>query len=195
MRILAELRARAGEKERTPRELQHRVRNNLQTVMSLVGRAVRRARHPEAVGALRTVGDGIEVLRLIHNKTYRTDGGDRTCLGTYLAEPAASLLAFHGAEVAATIRLITDIKRLDVSTDIPIPFGLITSEFISNSPRYAFDDDYSAIELRLERAGSNMVRVALQDDGKVLPAERSGGTAIRLINGLARQVGATSQWS
>ena len=45
LRIMAELRNRADDKERLLEELQHRVKNNLQTVMTLVGRATRRADH------------------------------------------------------------------------------------------------------------------------------------------------------
>ena len=196
LRIVAELRNRADEKDRLLRELQHRVKNNLQTVMTLVSRAVRRARHPEAVSALRSVGDGVEALRLIHDKIYSTnDGSDRTCLGTYLAELAASLLAFHGKEVLARIRLVSDIERLEVTSDTAVPFGLITSEFITNSLRYAFGDNPGTIGLRVENTGSGQVRVTLWDDGRGLPAERSGGTGIRLIDGLARQAGAAAAWS
>ncbi len=196
LRIVAELRDRADEKERLLRELQHRVKNNLQTVMSLVGRAVRRARHPEAVSALRGIGDGVEALRLIHDKIYRTEGGmDRTCLGTYLAELAASLLAFHGKEVLARVRLVSDIERLEVTFDTAVPFGLIMSEFITNSLKYAFGGGPGLVGLRVEDAGAGQVRVTLWDDGRGLPAERSGGTGIGLIGGLARQVGATATWS
>ena len=196
LRIVAELRDRADKKERLLRELQHRVKNNLQTVMTLVGRAVRRARHPEAVGALRSVGDGIEALRLVHDKIYQSDGGvDRTCLGTYLAELAASLLAFHGKEVLARVRLVSDIERLEVASDTAVPFGLITSEFITNSLKYAFGDGPGVIGLRVEDTGSGVTRVTLWDDGRGLPAERSGGTGVGLIDGLARQAGATAAWS
>ena len=187
MRIVAELRDRADEKERLLRELQHRVKNNLQTVMTLVGRAVRRARHPEAMGALRDIGDGIEALRLVHDKIYQSDGGlDRICLGIYLAELAASLLAFHGKEVLARVRLVSDIERLDVLSDTAVPFGLIMSEFVTNSLKYAFDDGPGVIGLRVENAGAGQVHVTLWDDGKGLPAERAGGTGVSLIGGLAR---------
>lgn len=196
LRILAELRERAEEKERLLQELQHRVKNNMQTVMTLVGRAVRSARHPEAVAALRGIGDGIEALRLVHERIYRAGAdGDGTCLGTYLAELAASLLAFHGKDVQARIRLVSDIERLAATADAAIPVGLITSEFITNSLKYAFGDGSGTIGLRVEDAGAGMARVVLWDDGKGLPDVRAGGTGIGLISGLARQAGATVSWS
>lgn len=55
------------------------------------------------------------------------------------------------------------------------------------------------IGLRVEAGGSGLqsgeVRVTLWDDGGGLPAERSGGTGVGLIDGLARQAGATAAWS
>ena len=196
LRMLAELRRRAEENERLLQELQHRVKNNLQTAMTLIGRAVRRARHPEAVAALRGIGDGIEALRLVHESIYRAGtGADAMCLGTYLAELAASLLAFHGKDVQARIRLVSDTERVGTTADAAIPIGLITSEFITNSLKYAFDDGAGTIGLRVEDAGTGLVCVTLWDDGKGLPDARPGGTGISLIAGLARQVGATVSWS
>ena len=196
LRILAELRQRAEEKERLLQELQHRVKNNLQTAMMLVGRAVRRARHPEAVAALRGIGDGIEALRLVHDSIYRAGAGaDAMCLGTYLAELAVSRLAFHGKDVQARIRLVSDIERVAATADTAIPIGLITSEFITNSLKYAFDDGPGTIGLRVEDAGAGVVCVTPWDEGKGLPDARPGGTGISLIADLARQVGATVSWA
>lgn len=195
LRIMRELRDRADEKERLLRELQHRVKNNLQTVMNLVALRVRRARTPEATQALRAVGDGIEALRLVHDKIYSAnDGVDRTCLGTYLGELAASLLRFHGKEVAAKVRLVADVERLEVHPDFAVPLGLVTSEFITNSLKYAFGNGRGVIGLQVERTEPELARVILWDDGRGLPEDRSGGTGLKLIEGLVRQVGGTPQW-
>jgi two-component sensor histidine kinase len=196
LRIVQELRDRAEEKERLLRELQHRVKNNLQTVMNLVSLRVRRARMPEVAQELRAVGDGIEALRLVHDKIYSAnDGVDRTCLGTYLGELAASLLRFHGTDVSKTVRLIADIERIEVHPDCAVPLGLVTSEFITNSLKYAFGNGRGVIGVRVERSEPELARVILWDDGRGLPADRSGGTGLRLIDGLVRQVGGTPQWS
>jgi two-component sensor histidine kinase len=195
LRIHQELRDRAEEKERLLRELQHRVKNNLQTVMNLVSLRVRRARTPEAAQELRAVGDGIEALRLVHDKIYSAnDGMDRTCLGTYLGELAASLLRFHGKEVSTKVRLIADVERLEVHPDCAVPLGLAASEFVTNSLKYAFGNGRGVIGVRVERAEPELARVILWDDGRGLPAERSGGTGLKLIEGLVRQVGGTPQW-
>ncbi len=195
LRIVQELRDRAEEKERLLRELQHRVKNNLQTVMNLVSLRVRRARTPEMAQELRAVGDGIEALRLVHDKIYSAhDGMDRTCLGTYLGELAASLLRFHGTDVSMKVRLIADVERIEVHPDCAVPLGLVTSEFFTNSLKYAFGNGRGVIGVRVERAEPELARVILWDDGRGLPADRSGGTGLRLIEGLVRQIKGTPQW-
>ena len=195
-RMLSELRQRAAEKEHLLQELQHRVKNNLQVIMNLVSVRLRRARHPEAVSELRAVGDGIEALRLVHQKIYSAgEGASHTCLGTYLGELGASLLRFHGEEVAKRIRLVADVQRLDVAPDTAVSFGLITSEFFTNSLRYAFDGRPGVIGLQVERIGDEVARITLWDNGKGLPQIRSGGTGLRLIDRLAEQAGATPTWT
>jgi two-component sensor histidine kinase len=195
LRIHQELRDRAEEKERLLRELQHRVKNNLQTVMNLVSLRVRRARTSEAAQELRAVGDGIEALRLVHDKIYSANAGmDRTCLGTYLGELTASLLRFHGKDVSTKVRLVADVERLEVHPDCAVPLGLVTSEFVTNSLKYAFGNGRGVIGVRVERAEPETACVTLWDDGRGLPVDHSGGTGLSLIEGLVQQVKGTSQW-
>jgi len=195
LRIVQELRDRAEEKERLLRELQHRVKNNLQTVMNLVSLRARRARTAEAASELRAIGDGIEALRLVHDKIYSAnDGIDRTCLGTYLGELAASLLRFHGTDVSTKVRLVADVERLEVHPDCAVPLGLVTSEFVTTSLKYAFGSGRGVIGVRVERTEPEMACVTLWDDGRGLPVDRSGGTGLKLIEGLVRQVGGTPRW-
>ena len=71
---------------------------------------------------------------------------------------------------------------------------LITSEVITNSLKHALGDGYGTIGLWMENTGAGQMGVTLWDDGKGLLARQSGGTGIGLIEGLARQVGATVAW-
>ena len=194
-RMLAELRKRADEKERLLRELQHRVKNNLQTVLGMVRRSVRRADSPRTADALRSIGDGIEALRMVHEKIYRSaESLDETCLGTYLADLVTSLLDFHGRAVATRVKLVTEIERIDVPADVAVPFGLIASEFVTNSLKYAFASRRGRIGIQVELSDDTKLRVILWDDGPGRPPEPTRSTGIGVINGLARQVGGTAVW-
>ena len=75
------------------------------------------------------------------------------------------------------------------------PLGLIVNEFITNSLKYAFDGPEGTVGLRLEPSRGGAARLTLWDDGRGLPADRSGGTGMRMIEGLARQLSARVDWS
>lgn len=189
-----ELRRRAEDNERLLRELQHRVKNNLQVIVGLVGVQLRRAEHPEARRVLRAIGQRVEALRLLHDKLYVGGAVDRVDLGAYVTELAGSLLRFHGEE-NPRIRLVLEVKRLTVSPEQAAPIGLVVNEFITNSLKHAFDDGTEgSIGLRLEPRRGGMAQLTLWDDGKGLPADRHGGTGMRMIEGLARQLSAQAAW-
>jgi two-component sensor histidine kinase len=196
LRAAAELRRRAEENERLLRELQHRVKNNLQVMVGLVEVQARKASAPEAKGALRAVGRRVEALRLLHDKLHLAGEVDRVDLGDYLGQLAGGLLRFHEGE-SMRIRLVLEVERgLVASPDQAAPLGLVVNEFVTNSLKHAFGDGRGAVGLRLEAAGDGELCLALWDDGKGLPRGRpaGGGTGMRMVENLARQLGARASW-
>ena len=193
LRMVHELRREAEDKARLLRELQHRVRNNLQAITSLIRLQQRRVKGREAARQLEAVEQRIEALRLVHEKLYTSGEVEQLCLGTYLGELSASLLRFRVPE-AGKVRLVSDLQRLQVSPQLAVPLGLIVNEFIVNSLKYAFDDGSGTIGIRLEESAPGIARLTLWDDGKGLPQERRDGVGMPLISGLAQQIGAAAEW-
>ena len=126
-----------ADKGRLLRELQHRVKNNLQMVTSLVRLQERRSRSAEARRELLAVGRRIETLSLVYEKLYAAGEVERVDLGTYLGELGGSLLRLHAGE-APGVRLRTEAESLVVPLDKAVPLGLIANEFVTNSFKYAF---------------------------------------------------------
>lgn len=192
-----EVRSRAGDNERLLRELQHRVKNNLQVIVGLVQLQLRRATEAETREALRAVSQRVDALRLLHDKLYVSGEVDRVDLGAYLADVAGTLLRFH-EEDRTRVRLVLEVRDVTVSPEQAAPLGLMVNEFITNSLKYAFGgvpgESEGTIGLRLEPGRGGAVRMTLWDDGKGLPLERSGGTGMRMIDGLARQLATRTEW-
>ena len=193
-RITSELRTRANEKERLLDELQHRVKNNLQVITSLVRLQASRAQHHEAQRELTVIGHRIETLRLVHDQLHAVGGADRVDLGHYLDVLASTLMKFHG-EQANSIRLVSELKPVVMSSGAAVPLGIIATEFITNSFKYAFDGMPGTIGVRLERAAADKVRFTLWDDGKGLAEDRRVGTGTQLVAGFARQLRAEVDWT
>ena len=193
IRILRELRLAVADKDRLLRELQHRVKNNLQMVTSFIRLQERRARSTEAQRELLAVGRRIETLSLVYEKLYAAGEIERVDLGTYLGELGGSLLRLH-TEEAPGVRLRTDVESLAVPVDKAVPVGLIVNEFVTNSFKYAFQGQPGTIGLELARAEPGKARLRLWDDGRGMPQDHKAGTGLPLIQGFVRQIGGTATW-
>jgi two-component sensor histidine kinase len=192
-RTTLELRTRADEKERLLNELQHRVKNNLQVITSLVQLQASRAEHPEVKRELTVISHRVETLRLVHDHLYAAGEVDRVDLGNYLGVLASTLLAFHG-EQGRDIRLVTELESVSALASAAVPLGIIATEFITNSFKYAFDGSPGTIGIRLETV-ADKVRLTIWDDGKGLPENRLAGTGMQLVAGFARQLHADVEWA
>ena len=174
LRMIGELRREAEEKAHLLEELQHRVRNNLQAMSSLVRLQQGRAGSSEAAAELATIGQRIEALGLVHQKLYDSDEVAQLSLGAYLGELSASLLRFRAPE-AGNVRLVVDVEEMQLEPRRALPLGLIVNEFIVNSLKHAFDHGNGTIGIRLKAGPPGTVRLTLWDDGKGLPQQRNGG--------------------
>ena len=193
LRILTALRQRAQEKDQLLQELQHRTKNNLQVISSLVRLQAQRTALPQVRDELQKITTRIESLRLLHDKLYTAGEVDRVDLGGYLVDFAGAVLRFHG-ELSARIRLVTDVERVMVPTQTAVPLGLIANEFLTNSLKYAFEGRAGRIGIQVERPAGGATLVRLWDDGKGMPAEHGSGTGMFLIENLARQIASEVGW-
>lgn len=178
------------------RELQHRIKNNITAITSLVRLRVKAADTEDARRELRVIGERIETLRLIHEQVYAGSGVDRLGLRPYVTALLSGLLDLH-REVP--VRLDADIEDMEISTDNAVPLGLILNEFTTNSLKYAFDETGGTITVRAVRVDDECVRITIADDGCGLPPEPlrtrpATGTGMGLIAGLLRQLRADAHW-
>jgi two-component sensor histidine kinase len=191
---------RAAEKNETLlHELQHRIKNNIGAISSLVRMRVNRTQSEDARRELSIIGDRIDALRLVHEQVYAAKSGDQVSLRSYATLLLEGLLELHRE---TPVRLDARIEDVEIKSDTAIPLGLILNEFTTNSLKYAFEGDRTAGEniifLQAYKLGDRL-RVRICDNGKGLPAETRGvrpgfGTGRALIEGLARQIGAVPEW-
>jgi two-component sensor histidine kinase len=194
LRINAELMRRAEEKDQLLRELQHRIKNNLQILTSLVNFQSRRSTEPTVRNELGKIAQRINALSLVHEKLYVTGQVDHIELGGYLSDIARSLLRVHEGG-GRTVRLFSDTERIDAAPELAINLGLVTNEFVTNSLKYAFKDTGGSIGIELKRLPNSLVSLQLWDDGKGLPTEVARGSGMILIESLARPMATDIRWS
>ncbi len=180
-------------------ELQHRVKNHFGIIMSMVHLRGREARSDEARAELASIGKRIETLRLVHEQLYIGGLSDRLQLRSYVTQLLENLCGTRTGP-AGNVRLDLAISDVDLPADLAVPLGLILNEFVTNSLKYAFDESGGTIAVVVEPLVSGLVRVRMSDDGRGLPAPpataaRGSSTGMRIMTGLARQIGAEPVWT
>ena len=178
------------------RELQHRIKNNIGVITSVMQLRMNRATSKEVRDELGIVMERIEAMRLVHEQVYAADRGDRLPLHGYVTQLLGGLLALHSK---AHVRLDIRIDDVEIGSDTAMPLGLILNEFATNSLKYAFSDKGGRIAVEAREHGDRLW-VAISDDGVGIPngapeVRSRSGTGIRLIERLCRQIGTKSCWT
>jgi two-component sensor histidine kinase len=111
----------------------------------------------------------------------------------YVSKLVEGLRNLH-EEAVKGVSLSIDIDDVGLATDTAMPLGLIVNEFVTNSFKYAFDDDdgQGEIAIRITRTEGGNLLLHLSDNGTGLPEDSATshkGTGMQLIEGLARQIG------
>ena len=164
--VLDALQQQVQEKDMQLRELQHRVKNNLQMITALI--------RVEAMGVSdRTTGEGfdrlagrVEALGLLYHALGDAAPGEAVDLGIYLSEIAAAVMRAHAVE---GIRLDLKVDTWRVPIDVAMPTGLVVNELLTNALKHAFQGrDGGVITLRCTTHGDGC-RIVVADDGVGLP--------------------------
>ncbi len=164
--ILDELQQQVLEKDTQLRELQHRVKNNLQMITALI--------RVEAKGVSdRSLGEGfdrlagrVEALGLLYRALGESSADGAVDLGIYLSEIASAVMRAHALE---GVRLELKVDTWPVSIDVAMPAGLVVNELMTNALKHAFvGRDGGVISLECMNLPSGC-RVVVADDGVGLP--------------------------
>jgi two-component sensor histidine kinase len=161
----AEIENRIREKDTLLRELQHRVKNNLQMITALIRLETRNAAAPTQERFERLAGR-VDALALLYEALSHEADEDQVDLGVYLSQIASAVMKSHAVE---GITLDLKVDTYPVSINVAMPTGLVVNELITNSLKHAFrDGEGGTITLRSVVAGDGC-SVVIADDGIGLP--------------------------
>lgn len=171
-------------------EVDHRTKNNLQLVNSLLLLQSRRISDPAAKQVLRATQERIEALGSVHRLLYQGKDVGAFDLTAFLGELAGNLVAAAGRN---DIEIDFEMEPLEVNAAKAAPLGLLVNEILTNAIKHAFADGRGGrIAVLVAREGDNL-RIKIADDGIGMPTTAAnGGTFGRtLIETLARQLRGT----
>ncbi|WP_044563775.1 sensor histidine kinase [Azospirillum sp. B4] len=161
------------------REIYHRIRNDLQSVSSLLTVAEARAGAMEA-GELAKAGERVRVLGLVYSSLQRLQREPFVPARTFLGQLVENLAVAHGA--GRPIAFTVEVEDLNLPQRAAVTLGLAANELLTNALKYAFPQGRAGtVAVRLATEGGSWV-LRVEDDGVGLPtaegpAEDSATTA------------------
>ncbi|MBZ9775363.1 sensor histidine kinase [Mesorhizobium sp. CO1-1-8] len=156
---------RIREKDTLLRELQHRVKNNLQMITALIRMETRNAAEPDQKRFERLAGR-VDALAILYQTLSGDDDKDEVDLGVYLSQIASAVMNSHAVE---GIRLDMKVDTYPVSINVAMPTGLVVNELLTNALKHAFQGrDGGTITLHSIVDGDGC-RIVIADNGIGLP--------------------------
>jgi PAS domain S-box-containing protein len=166
-------------------ELNHRVKNNMQMLQSLLARAARNTQHAEARQVLGEASDRLAAMSAAQRVLYGTTDATRFDGQEFLS--AVCKTAQHAFPDGIRIACHSDIGQL--RNDAAMPLALIISELLTNAVKHGMKGRPGTIQVGLERDG-DALRLIVADEGPGfdLNAVMRQSSGLQLVQGLARQL-------
>jgi len=179
------------EKDWLVKEIHHRVKNNLQMVISLLNAQSEFLNNPSALEAIRESRERMQAIALIHQKLYQVDDSTKINMRSYINELVDNIRN----SVADSERIYFQVQVADIDLDISqsVPLGLILNEAITNAIKYAYPENQKGdINISLQRTGTEQLQLKIADNGKGLPAgmeaDHSNTLGLQLIKLFSEQL-------
>jgi two-component sensor histidine kinase len=179
------------EKEILLKEIHHRVKNNLQIIVSLLKLQSKYIFDKRDLEIFNKSRSRVETMSLIHEKLYRTDDLTNINMSNYLRDLTGHLLQAYKITLdEVNLSICADDVHLGIDTAIPC--GLIINELVSNSLKHAFSEGQKgniSIDLRREK---DKILLNVSDDGVGMPKDfdlkKSETFGLQLVTTLAKQL-------
>ncbi|MFW5688451.1 MAG: sensor histidine kinase [Spirochaetota bacterium] len=183
-----ELEAAVRSRDILYRELQHRVKNSLALISSLVALTMNQSRDPATYHALEEIENRVATIAMVYTQLAAAPQYGELDLAPYLAQLVDALLSSLARPYCMTDPVI-DLDSCLVPVDTAVSLGLIVNELITNSIKHAFPEGRTGRITLTLRASAQEVELVVGDDG-VGTGEVSGeGLGLGLIEVLSQQIG------
>jgi two-component sensor histidine kinase len=174
------------------RELQHRVRNNMQLVYTMLNRQLMDTTDPGGRRGIKSIARRVQTLGLVHEHLLGSSLTKSTDFANY-AQP----LCRNIAEVqASSVKLDCDCESLAIGIDMVTSLGIIIAELVTNSYDHAFPNGEGTITVALHLAADDDTRATLvvSDNGTgFTPEPGSKRHELSLVRRLVEQLRGTAK--
>ena len=183
-----DLRHALDDKDLLLHEIDHRVRNSLSLVSSLLSMQGGASGSAEVTQALAVAAIRIQAIARVHERLYKGNRVGIIQFDEYLGQVCDDIQASLASD---GMRVQLDTVALQLAVDHAVPLGLVTNELVTNAFKHCGGDDIS-ISVSLAQAADGYL-LTIEDDGAGMPASFVAGTGdglgMKVVNLLTRQLG------
>lgn len=192
-----DLRCSIEQKDTLLKEIHHRVKNNLQTITSLLNIKMRSVTSSQAHQALEEVQTRVRALALVHHYLYESEDVRYVELRLFVGELCQVLhdtLSGSGRQIA----IETDVHDITIASERAVPIALLITEAVTNAYKHAFPDGRSGkIRVSIHERDETDAVLTIADDGVGYDSDHhlpetvvaGQGVGMSLISAFARQLG------
>ena len=189
----AEERVKASlkEKEVLLQEIHHRVKNNMQIIVSLLTLQCVNIEDKSYLDMFKDAMDRIKSMALVHEKLYQSKDLTKVDITGYIRSLVENLILTHVAK-SDRVSLKIDEHGVSLGLDSAIICGLIINELVTNSLKYAFQGDKKGeIGIGIKMTAEDEIEIRVADNGVGIPdnidIKNSNTLGLQIVTALAEQ--------
>jgi PAS domain S-box-containing protein len=180
-----------SEKKILLQEIHHRVKNNMQIISSLLNLQIQYVDEEEARNVLKESQNRVKSMAMIHEKLYQSNDLTRINFVDYIESLISNLFYSYNVRTSI-IKSILLIDDVSLNIETAVPCGLIISEIVSNSLKYAFPNLKGGNIVVSLKAKEDEYELIVKDNGIGLPDEidlnNLESLGLRLVKSLSDQI-------
>lgn len=171
-------------------ELNHRIRNNLAMIASVLELQKRSQKEQAAKDAFASAVGRVHVIANAHVHLLPKEGQSLIDMREYLTVCCQNL--GDALRDLRPIAVNVSAEQILVRADRAVSMGLIVNELVTNAFKYAFPDERGgSVNVILHRIGDGQLELAVEDNGQGCPEGAQEGLGSRIVRLLAQQLEST----
>lgn len=190
--IEQQLEAANAQKQLLLNDINHRVKNHLHTIASLLHAGKHRLRDQDARATLDSAIAQVQVLARVYDRLQITEESTAVDACDFIRGLCADLRATLPGQPFMVIHC--DVERRPLDSSHAVLLGLAINELVMNAVKYAFADGREGVIEVLLRTAGNTLRLEVVDNGIGMSVGAQPGRGQRLVRSFARELGGTVEW-
>lgn len=169
------IKAALHEKDILLKEVHHRVKNNMQVIISLFNLQMHATSSAEIKTVLNESKNRIKAMALVHEKLYQADDLAHINFKEYIDGVVQGIAYSLGIDKVITLKLVSEDCLITIENAIPC--GLIINELVSNAYKYAFSPGSTGEIVVSIHKDASEYKLMVKDNGKGIPQSITPATA------------------